>query len=55
MIITIGRQFGSGGSEIGRKVAERLNIPGHIVEAERPQSPQPTRETSGIGTSEVIR
>ena len=27
MIITIGRQFGSGGSEIGRKVAERLNIP----------------------------
>lgn len=27
MIITIGRQFGSGGSEIGRIVAEKLNIP----------------------------
>ena len=27
MIITIGRQFGSGGSEIGRKLAERMNIP----------------------------
>ena len=27
MIITIGRQFGSGGSEIGRRVAEKLNIP----------------------------
>ena len=26
MIITIGRQFGSGGSEIGRIVAEKLNI-----------------------------
>ena len=39
----------------GKAFAERLNIPGHIVEAERPQSPQPIRETSGIGTSEVIR
>jgi len=27
MIITIGRQFGSGGSEVGRKVAEQLHIP----------------------------
>ncbi len=27
MIITIGRQFGSGGSEIGRKLAERLGLP----------------------------
>lgn len=27
MIITIGRQFGSGGSEIGRKVSEQLGIP----------------------------
>lgn len=27
MIITIGRQFGSGGSEIGRRIAEQLNIP----------------------------
>lgn len=27
MIITIGRQFGSGGSEIGRIVAEKLKIP----------------------------
>lgn len=27
MIITIGRQFGSGGSEIGRKLAEQMNIP----------------------------
>lgn len=26
-IITIGRQFGSGGREIGKKVAERYNIP----------------------------
>ena len=25
-VITIGRQFGSGGREIGRIVAERLNI-----------------------------
>ena len=24
MIITIGRQFGSGGSEIGKKLAQRL-------------------------------
>lgn len=27
MIITIGREFGSGGSEIGRKLAERLQLP----------------------------
>jgi len=27
MVITIGRQFGSGGSEIGRRVAEQLGIP----------------------------
>lgn len=27
MIITIGRQFGSGGSEIGRMIAEQLQIP----------------------------
>ena len=27
MIITIGRQFCSGGSEIGRKLSERLGIP----------------------------
>ena len=26
-IITIGRQFGSGGHEIGNKLAERLDIP----------------------------
>ena len=26
-IITIGRQFGSGGREIGQKLAERLSIP----------------------------
>ena len=29
MIITIGRQFCSGGSEIGRKLSERLGIPYH--------------------------
>lgn len=27
MVITIGRQFGSGGREIGKKLAESLNIP----------------------------
>ena len=27
IIITIGRQFGSGGHEIGNKLAERLDIP----------------------------
>ncbi|MCD8028839.1 MAG: cytidylate kinase-like family protein [Erysipelotrichaceae bacterium] len=27
VIITIGRQYGSGGREIGHLVAERLNIP----------------------------
>ena len=26
-IITIGRQYGSGGREIGEKLAKRLNIP----------------------------
>ena len=26
-IITIGRQFGSGGREVGQKLAERLGIP----------------------------
>ena len=26
-IITIGRQFGSGGHEVGNRLAERLNIP----------------------------
>ena len=26
-IITIGRQFGSGGREIGKRLAEKLNIP----------------------------
>ena len=26
-IITISRQFGSGGREIGKKLAEQLNIP----------------------------
>ena len=26
VIITIGRQFGSGGSEIGKKLADNLNI-----------------------------
>ena len=26
-VITIGREFGSGGSEIAHKVSERLNIP----------------------------
>ena len=26
-IITISRQFGSGGREIGKKLAEKLNIP----------------------------
>ena len=26
-IVTIGRQYGSGGREIGRKLAERLQIP----------------------------
>ena len=26
-IITIGRQFGSGGHEIGERLAKRLNIP----------------------------
>lgn len=26
-IITIGREYGSGGHNIGRKLAERLNIP----------------------------
>ena len=26
-IITIGRQYGSGGREIGKKVAEKLGIP----------------------------
>ena len=25
-IITIGREFGSGGREVGRRLAERLNI-----------------------------
>ena len=27
MVITIGRQFGSGGRDIGRKLADKLNIP----------------------------
>ena len=27
IIITIGRQFGSGGSEIGKKLAKEYNIP----------------------------
>ena len=27
VIITIGREFGSGGHEIGNRLAERLNIP----------------------------
>ena len=27
LIITIGRQFGSGGHEVGNRLAERLNIP----------------------------
>ena len=27
VIITIGRQFGSGGREIGKKLADRLQIP----------------------------
>ena len=27
MIITIGRQFGSGGREIGKKLAERMGVP----------------------------
>ncbi|MBR2337852.1 MAG: cytidylate kinase family protein, partial [Clostridia bacterium] len=26
-IITIGRQFGSGGREIGRRLAEKLGVP----------------------------
>ena len=26
-VITIGRQFGSGGREIGRKLAEQLDVP----------------------------
>ena len=26
-IITIGRQFGSGGHEVGNRLSERLNIP----------------------------
>ena len=34
-IITISREFGSGGRTVGRKLAERLNIPfydGEIIE-----------------------
>ena len=27
MIITIGRQYGSGGREIGEKLAKRMNVP----------------------------
>lgn len=26
-IITIGRQFGAGGREVGKRLAEKLNIP----------------------------
>ena len=30
LIITIGRQYGSGGREIGRKLALRLGIPFYV-------------------------
>ncbi len=32
MVITIGREFGSGGRELGRKLAENLNIPFYDLE-----------------------
>lgn len=40
---------------LGKAFADRLKIPGHIVEAESPHKPQPMSDTIGIGTSEVIR
>lgn len=40
---------------LGKTFAARLKMPGHIVEAESPQSPQPISETIGTGTSEVVR
>ena len=33
-IITIGRQYGSGGREIGKKVAEKLGVPTAAIELE---------------------
>ena len=32
MVITIGRRHGSGGREIGRRLAQRLDIPCHVVD-----------------------
>ena len=39
----------------GNSFAARLKIPGHIVEAESPHSPQPIRERIGMGARVVIR
>ena len=35
LIITIGRQFGSGGRDVGEKVAEYFNIPFYAISAKR--------------------
>lgn len=48
LIITISREFGSGGREIGRKVAEKLNIPLYDKEL-----PELTAVNTGL-SSEVI-
>ena len=39
IIITIGRQFGSGGHELGRKLAARLNIPFYELNRKVPELP----------------
>ena len=39
----------------GNSFAARLKIPGHIVEAESPHSPQPIRERIGTGARVVMR
>ena len=35
-IITISREFGSGGRTVGRKLAERLNIPLSLIHISEP-------------------
>ena len=34
MVITIGRKYGSGGKEIGQRLAQRLGIPCHDADLE---------------------
>ena len=53
-IITIGREFGSGGREVGRRLAERLNIAYYDREIIDELLPITTARTFGIPTNYTL-